>query len=287
MAVTFDKVAGEANDGATSATLAVTVATGGVAAGNLVVLGISHNAGSTATAISSITDTRSNTWTQIGSSYVGVTQNDIRTWLYYAVLTTALQAGDTITITFNASVFAGKTCCAVAYSGVSATPLDQQNHAEDDSFPKSQPVGPSLTTTEADEVLVSFTATQNLITWTATTNWTRRDTLTQSGDYAWEFEDRIVSATGTYNSAPTSSADEYWQNQTASFKGSGSSPNFQPIGSRWARPPSWHAIPGSLRFRNWSNNPGTVFAIDVAAADATLPPKDIVTLQAVNRSSTW
>jgi hypothetical protein len=65
------------------------------------------------------------------------------------------------------------------------------------------------------------------------------------------------------------------------------SPNFQPIGSRWARPPSWHAIPGSLRFRNWSNNPGTVFAIDVAAADATLPPKDIVTLQAVNRSSTW
>jgi hypothetical protein len=59
------------------------------------------------------------------------------------------------------------------------------------------------------------------------------------------------------------------------------------ISSAWAQPRlGSSAVPGSIRFRQ-SKKSGTVFSVDVAAASATLPPKDIVTLQAVNRSSTW
>jgi hypothetical protein len=219
--IAFDKVVAEAINPATSASVSATVAAGGVAAGNLVVLALSHNQGSGITASVTINDGRGNTYTEVEASLLGSAQNDVRSWLFFSRITTALQAGDTISATFSESLYSWKVLEVFAYSGIATSPLDDSATASDDGFPQSQPTGAAVTTTQADALIVSWVATQNYRTWTPTTNWNRRDTQGQeTADSVWEYEDRIVSSQSTYSSSPTLSSDDYWNKHCAAFKGS-------------------------------------------------------------------
>lgn len=92
--VAFVKNVGTATQAASATSLAVTVPSGGCRAGNLVIVhfaGFNYTSGSV-----TIADTRSNTWAHPFSktnSTFGINE------VWYSFLTTALQSGDTITVT--------------------------------------------------------------------------------------------------------------------------------------------------------------------------------------------
>jgi hypothetical protein len=217
MAIAFDKVLCEDFTALTTSEFDYNI-TDGAAAGNLVVLGFftSYTSGS----ITSVTDSRGNTYTLSSTPLIGSSQNPIYTQMAYGILTTALQDGDTLTVTLDESGFMYAYVCILSYSGISAVPLDQQGTAQDDGFPQTQPVGPSLTTIQADELLVSFFATQNPKAITPTASWTERSINVDGTEpYGLIVEDRIVSSIGTYQSSPTAAGNDYWNGHTMTFKG--------------------------------------------------------------------
>ncbi|HET7713265.1 MAG TPA: hypothetical protein VFK94_02205, partial [Patescibacteria group bacterium] len=122
MAVAFVKKHFEAQNKTGSTTLVAS--TDSAAVGNLVVLWIAcDNAGGTDTpAISSIVDSRSNTWTVVASHGSATTSaaTSTRGFIAVSVLTTALQLGDTITITFSIAI-AAKVWVVAEFSGVTST----------------------------------------------------------------------------------------------------------------------------------------------------------------------
>jgi hypothetical protein len=111
--LSFVQSVGTATQAASASTLAVTVPAGGCAVGHLVVVhfaGFNYTSGSV-----TIADTRSNTWahpfTKTNSTF-GINE------VWYSVLATALQAGDTITVTMPT----GDQCYAMTadeFAGVS------------------------------------------------------------------------------------------------------------------------------------------------------------------------
>lgn len=215
MAIAFDKVLLDTGQTATSDSFVETLADGGAAVGNLVVVAVA----SAVDDISSITDSRGNTYILCATPLFQNTQNPLGTAIAYSILTTALQNGDTITIHYATSAFSHVTTIAVSYSGLGTTPLDQQGTAQDIVFPQSQPVGPSVTITEANELLVSWIATANLqSSYTPTSNWTQRAISDGAQLPGFIYEDRIVSSIGTYNSAPTIGSNDYWNAHAMTFK---------------------------------------------------------------------
>lgn len=214
--IAFDKVLLDLSVDFTSTYYDFTLASGGAAAGNLVVIGL-YNTNSSGD-VTGVTDSKGNTYTLSATPLAQTIQGDVKTVMAYSILDTALVNGDTITVTLSASEYMVVNIVAVSYSGLGATPVDQQGAVKDDTFPQTQPVGSSLTTTEADELLVSWIVSANIGTATATANWTARASSPGVTVPNYLFEDRIVSSTGTYNSAPTWSADDYWNAHTMTFK---------------------------------------------------------------------
>lgn len=195
----------------------LTVPAGGVAAGNLMVLTAGLAAGAT---ISAVTDTGGNTWT-----LNTIAQNDRnatnRFLLCYAVATTALASGNTISITSSNTGFANRAYMVSEYSGIaSATPLDKTVAAQDVfAGPNTMDTGNTATTAQADELLVAgwtYGSTTNTIT-AYSSGFTAMTVLVAgfSVAHAW----RIVSATGAYNATATQSGTvSAWGAGLATFK---------------------------------------------------------------------
>lgn len=112
----FVKLVGQTANGASSSTIDVTVAAGGVPVGNRVIIMLSANGNGT---VNSVSDTRSNTWA-IDRQSTSTTGGQIVS----STITTALQAADTITVTGSASI-AGRVAIAAEFSSVGA--LDVQD----------------------------------------------------------------------------------------------------------------------------------------------------------------
>jgi hypothetical protein len=109
VAVAFVSLVGQTANGGSSATIAVTVSASGVAAGNTVIILLNANGDGT---VNSVSDTRGNAWV-IDRNSTSTTGGQVVS----SKITTALQSGDTITVTGSASI-AGRIAIAAEFSGV-------------------------------------------------------------------------------------------------------------------------------------------------------------------------
>jgi len=207
MAIAFDKVVGSGYATSTAATLTLTVASGGVASGGLCVLICMH--GNEARTVTSVTDTRTNSWTVLENYSNSSTGDTFVSSIAYCSCGTSLQAGDTITITWNGSEFSGRSAICVAYSGIATSSFkDQNNHGQDIAFPQSSSLSSgNITTTSADELLVGLHGISVTgLTFTPTASFTQRSSVDNPNTPGVIMvEDRIVSSTGTYSAAPSTS----------------------------------------------------------------------------------
>jgi len=177
-------------------------------AGNLLVVFVGTT--STTATVSSIADTAGNTYTYV-TRIVGDLTGTIECWYAKNI---AGNVSNVVTVTFSASVY-NRTITVDQYSGCdTSAPLDQYNTGSGNS---NTPTTGNITTTVADEVLVAGVYLGYPYTITAGTNYTLR-TLTNTAPSRGASEDRIVSATGTYNATFSISSSFYWATIVASFK---------------------------------------------------------------------
>lgn len=204
-----------------TATLAVTQA---IPAGSLVVVGVADGSVSSTFAC---TDSKGNTYTQHPSgvgSIPALGNGDVTGAVFYDVLDTALENGDTITITFAVSSFRNWAAIAVYYTGLekdSRLILDETSFGSDVSFPETTSLdsGTSTATDTANEVAVGFhVANRASETFTNTSGYTSRSTIGDTTELTVYLEDKIVSATGTQQSAPTMSSAAYWLSWLMTFR---------------------------------------------------------------------
>lgn len=188
----------------------ITVPIGGVAQGHMIIGFACQTVDAGAHAAASVADSRGNTYT-LGPAQIhnppGMSNS---TQLFYAYAQTALEAGDTITVTWNAPT---SHCGAVAfeYSGLSSTsPLYEESGGLGSGSPLDS--GP-ITTTSQEKLLVGFgmigdSNTMSLHTEPA--EWTQR--WEPAGDSGlgnlsvWQWAsvaDRIVNSAGMYNYTST------------------------------------------------------------------------------------
>jgi len=175
--------------------------------GNLLVVFVGCH--SISVTVSSIADTAGNTYTKVTS--IKDSYDTIECW--YAKNITG-NANNVVTATYSDSVDY-RTITVDQYSGCdTSTPLDQYNTGTGND---TAPTTGNITTTAADEVLVAGVYLRVSKTITAGTNYTLR-TLTNSAPSYAASEDRIISATGTYNATFSLDSATYWITIVASFK---------------------------------------------------------------------
>jgi hypothetical protein len=174
-------------------------------AGNLIVLGI--NIGSTAVTVSSVTDSKGNTYAPaLGpTDWYGGTQ---RTWTYYSSNIAGGGGAITITVTYSANPTYSELFAA-EYSGVaSASPVDQTSSQTGDSATLDSG---SKTTTQASELIFGFGMSAG--TCTVDAPYTARNTFNNNF-----IADRTVSSTGSYHVTGTQVMN-WWMCHMVTFKG--------------------------------------------------------------------
>jgi len=173
--------------------------------GNLLVVFVGMN--SSSVTVSSIADTAGNTYTKVTSIKDSEINDTIECW--YAKNITG-NANNVVTATFSGSV-GYRTITVDQYSGCdTSAPLDQYNTGTGEN---TAPITGNITTTAANEVLVAGVYLRAFRTITAGTNYTKRTDASYAAS-----EDRIVSATGTYNATFSLSISTYWVTIIVSFK---------------------------------------------------------------------
>jgi hypothetical protein len=168
---------------------------------NLVVVGWND----TTSTVSSVSDSRGNTYTQAGTT---VTGTGLRQAIYYA--RNIAGGSNTVTVGFNqAAAFVDVRI--LEYSGLDPTsPLDVTAGAAGTS---SSPNSGAATTTAANELIFGAGITSGGFTG-AGTGFSSR-IITADGDIA---EDKVVSSTGSNSAAAPLSRTSYWVMQMATFK---------------------------------------------------------------------
>lgn len=136
MAIAFVKNGGVNGSKAAVASLAITVPAGGHAVGNTVIVFCGDDG--SATQNLSIADSKGNTWVDLHDVGTG---GSSRRYMWGSVLTTALVAGDTITVTASTSTMAISGITSAEFSGVSLTE-DIASTAAAGSSATSPSIGP-------------------------------------------------------------------------------------------------------------------------------------------------
>jgi hypothetical protein len=150
-----------------------------------------------ASASISITDARGNSYSLVdaGGDVGGTTVR-----VFYSILTTAVQTSDLVTVTITSG--GGGQVIIEAFSGLAASPFDQDDNSRDSVTPVTSHSSPSVTTTQADELLVgsfvwgaggsgTYTPTNSFIVPT-------NGSLDPESFMRSVLEYKIVSSTGTY-----------------------------------------------------------------------------------------
>lgn len=200
-------------------TLTLTVPVGGVPVGHTLIVRTTADYTSTG---STIADSRGNTYTRDRTAANG--GSTFRSSIASGRITTALQAGDTITVTWPSSI-TGRVASADEFSNfLSPTAIDAQNGASGSGTTPSA----SITTTNANDLIVVSTAVEGPIdetytedtirqwssmTRVGTTGGTATSNRTNNGAY------RSVGATGTYQYSPILGTAENWLDLIVAYKG--------------------------------------------------------------------
>jgi hypothetical protein len=192
----------------TATSLAVTF-TKAHQAGDLIVIAVGWTDPSFV--VNTVADSAGNTYhLAVGPTTYGV---DLAQSIYYASGIAASATGAKTTVTFNGAA-AGVDLRAAEYSGLAASsPLDVTAKGSNKSTPANSG---NATTTTASELLFGAGMTADAYTSTPTTGFTMI-AVTSQGNM---FEDRIVSATGSYAATGTfqTSGSQEWVIQLATFK---------------------------------------------------------------------
>lgn len=197
--------------GSSNSTTTITLS-GGVSAGNRAVLLFRWYLNTQT--ISSVTDSRGNTWT-VDKTLTHDTNN------YHAIISahvgTALQAGDTITITFSASASSYRAWCLVYLTGVASSSAVDQT-ASNNAYGTA--VSVSAATTASSTVLVGQVHIFNQTKTYGSSSW---DVIGAGQDWATTtlrsyFVKKTVSSSGTQNPGGTLSANENWGGTWIAYK---------------------------------------------------------------------
>lgn len=118
MAIAFVKNGGTLGDKTgTAPSGAITVPAGGHASGNLVLVCVTDNSSSSIGSVTLTDSVGGNTWTNISPNFGGI----VSTWIYGSVLTNALAASATITVTFASTPTVAFGITSAEFSGVGTT----------------------------------------------------------------------------------------------------------------------------------------------------------------------
>jgi hypothetical protein len=191
----------------------ITVPTGGVAAGNTVIVRLvirSPDAGAV-----SASDSKSNTYTK---DVEFLASNGVLVVVFSASVGTALAPGDTITVSHPAGESEG--AAASEFSGVaSVSRVDATGTAEGESTTPSA----TVTTVQERDLLVGVVGSRNHQTYTEAANWTMLSHQAMAcggapgnavNHSAW----RGASSPGPYSYAPTVSATARWAAVVVAYK---------------------------------------------------------------------
>lgn len=219
-AITYINNVANNNSGATSVVVTISTTTG-----NLLVANIHVNS-ETAITVTSVTDTASNTWTKAVNT-TSSTGSGNRAEIWYAANATAVSS---VTVTISAAQVVVANISE--YSGVAtSSPLDgtpQGVSRTSCSTGGSACTSPSLTTTNADDLLVTTLSVRNSGSPTFTGPGSPWNLLTHAGN------DRpssylkpayqIVAATGTYSASWDMSVADTVDTAIVAFKAAGCTP---------------------------------------------------------------
>ena len=194
-------VGNNATTGTAVLSLSITLSAA-IAAGSLILVSISnHN--SAAVVPDSVTDTAGNTYTLITAA----NSNAVTAVLAYCVGASALASGDTITVTYASPRHIAMRAYSV--SGIVASSAFDVSATQAAGTGTAASVGPTSTTSQADELVFATWAYQNSRTFTAGSGYTAgtadETTSTIRGRVA---EWKIVAATGAQT------ADGTWNTST-------------------------------------------------------------------------
>jgi hypothetical protein len=203
----FVRNLGQASCGATSMT--VTIPAAGVAANDTVILRLMLR-GTTSGAVSA-SDSKGNSYT----SDKDVLSSNQRVVVLRARATTALVAGNTISVTYPTSSAAG--LAADDFTGIAANPVDGSGQGSGNSATPSA----SVTTTNVPDVVVGAVSIAGLQAapvqpsgWSALTG----QSLTCSNTSASVGGYRIASSTGSYTYNPTGLVSGRWADAIVAYK---------------------------------------------------------------------
>ncbi len=204
----FLLVANSSSDG----TISFVVPAGGIPAGKLVVLGVTN--ADADLDVTSVVDSRSNSWS-FDTRQVQAAQNSNTFAAAWCILTTALQAADTITITWNSTGFNEFTgICEwfgsdTGWAGKTGTTI----YAQDIGFPQSQPNIGTFNADQPDELDVCvYSLCLASLTVTPTSGWTStlgKDEDTSSPQTTFN-QHRISHSETGLATGITTSTDVYW-----------------------------------------------------------------------------
>lgn len=214
----FVQNVGKASTKTTGTTMQITVANP-VTVGNTLIVRVSQDYSASAPTVS---DSKGNVYTRDRTAKN--TGDTIRASIYSSPVTVGLVAGDTITIT-SASV-AARAAIVDEFSGLlTASTLDQQNGTSGESTTPGTTI--SITTTQADELVLGFVTTEGSVEDTFTedglgqfSSLTREGTtggvddtnITVNGGY------KSVGEIGTYKYQPTLDPARKWISFILSYK---------------------------------------------------------------------
>lgn len=166
-------------------------------------------------AFTSITDSKSNSYTQIGTEQ---TIGGFKARLYYVENATG-GSSHTFTLTTGGGNIFGTVLALEVIGGATASSLDQSNQQTDSASPFTSP---SITTTNANDILVSACMSDgiaNPMDFAESTGFTVNITRNSGASfYPMALGTRIVSSTGSYNSSWTTASGANAAVFIASFK---------------------------------------------------------------------
>jgi hypothetical protein len=214
--IEFVKNVGTSTSGPTNSALTLTVPASGVPAGHLLVVRAAVRA---TTTIQSITDSRGNSYFYATGVTVGA--GNIRNEVWRSMVSTALQSGDIITVTWWGTDGNKKAFAIDEFAGVSTT-VDASSTA---TGAGTTPSG-SVTTVTATNLVIGYTGVNgpNTETYTEASGWIPMTSVGTSGNAATfnivvHGGYKIVSSAGTHTHDPTLGTSRDWAEVDIAFRG--------------------------------------------------------------------
>lgn len=200
---------------ASSNTVAITVGTGGVAAGDTVILTAAK--GNDQAAIASVSDSRGNTYS-VDANFLGAAGSSMAFGVASGYVATALVSGDRITVTFQGTTgYSNRWGVAYEFAGLAVAPKDVTASASGYGTKLSTGLT-TPTTAQSELVLGSFDVQATSPGFTAGAGFQALTTsVGNTAGQALVSEFKVVSAAGQQQATATLSANRSWQGTVVTY----------------------------------------------------------------------